>query len=206
MAEPWLCSHPTRRTRTIGSWIMWGLTSLIALAWVDVLRRGFETVKTGEAAAFALTALVALAAIWIGGGRSEWTLAPNRMRVRFRVHSWMLRDAAFGDGSDDRDRTRPRQRQRRSLHTGGYGWRQTTRARASDPLSVPVAGAGGVACGPHAVHISPARLTVGRRSARVERRRRRVHAASRQPRGIGAPQSRADATSPGPLRRRQSNH
>ena len=72
----------------------------VALAWVDVFRRGAETITTGEVAAVAVTALVDTGR-HLDRRRPKriGTLAPNRLRVRFRVRAWTLRDTDFGAGS-----------------------------------------------------------------------------------------------------------
>ena len=95
-----ILTQPTRRGRAIGSGVAWGLVAIVALGWVDVLRRGLTPGPGGgEIAALAATVFVAAAATWISAARREWTISPGRLQVWWRVAAWTLRRRIFDGGT-----------------------------------------------------------------------------------------------------------
>ena len=95
-----LTSPPPRIAR-IQAALGWGVTTLMALGWVDALGRGVNgpgAFSSGERAAVAITAVSAVAAMWLTMARREWRLRPGAMRLRLRAGRWMLRERAFERG------------------------------------------------------------------------------------------------------------
>lgn len=91
-----IVTQPTRRGRIVGARVTWGVTAMLSLGWVDLLRRGIGARPSGgELAALVVTALAAALAMWVTFGRGEWIAAPGRLEVRLRFARWTLRRRTF---------------------------------------------------------------------------------------------------------------
>ena len=96
--EETILTQPTRRGRAVASGVAWTLVAIVALGWVDVLRRGM-TPGPGEFAALAATVLVTAGAVWMTAARREWIAAPGRLQVRWGFAAWTLRLRTFAGGT-----------------------------------------------------------------------------------------------------------
>jgi hypothetical protein len=92
-----IVTQPTRRGRTMGARVAWGLAAILSLGWVNMYRRGIAS--GGDLAALAATALVVALALWIAMGRREWIAAPGRLEVHLRFARWTLRRQTFEGGT-----------------------------------------------------------------------------------------------------------